>query len=400
MLDSFPGSAYYPGNLSTPDLLANSKIQWETTVSKNAGLDFSLFKNALQFTIDVYQNESNNLLIRNRVPSTTGYQTQFQNVGSTINKGVEFQVMAPKLFASKKFNWASTFNISFNNNKVKSLGGLPFINAKSGILSETNQPFDYIVRPGEPLGQIWGYVNDGFYTADEFVPGSFNPGTRLFIPKATTLVNNTGLATVQPGNIKFKDIDGNDTLDVRDQTVIGNTNPKFIGGFNNQFTYKNFDLSIFVNWVVGNDVYNANKIEFTSAYQPDANFFKEMEGRWKTIDDNGNIITDLAQLAEKNKNAKIWRPMAVQYFNAMSWAVEDGSFLRINNVTIGYTLRLNNKFIKSIRFYATGNNLAVITNYTGFDPEVNAVRKVLTPGVDYSAYPKSRSYIFGINANF
>ncbi|UEG49503.1 TonB-dependent receptor [Ferruginibacter lapsinanis] len=394
LLDAPPGIAYIPNS----QFLANQLIKWETTVSKNVGVDFGLFKNKLLFTVDLYENSSNDLLLQNRVPSTTGSQYQYQNVGSTVNRGIELQVTAPRLLSSRDFNWSSTFNISFNKNKVKSLGGLPELNPKSGIIS-TN-PYDYKVRPGEPLGQIWGYVNDGFYTADEFVAGSFNNSTRGFTPKATTLINNTGLAVAQPGNIKFKDLDGNDTLDVRDQTVIGNTNPKFFGGLNNQFTYKNFDLSVFVNWVVGNDVYNANRIEFTNGYQPDANFFKDMEGRWKTIDENGNIITDLAVLAERNKNATIWRPLAVQSFNAMSWAVEDASFLRINNVTLGYTLKPRSKFIKSVRLYATGNNLAVITNYTGFDPEVSAKRSVLTPGVDYSAYPKTRSYIFGVNVGF
>ncbi|MES2431411.1 MAG: TonB-dependent receptor [Bacteroidota bacterium] len=391
--DQLPGTAYYPRT----DFLANGQIKWETTISKNVGLDFNLFKNNLQFTIDAYENNSNDLLLKNRVPVTSGYQEQYQNVGSTVNRGLEVQVMAPRLLSSKNFNWSSTFNISFNKNKVKSLGGVPEYNAKSGIL--TKNPADYKVRPGEPLGQIFGFINDGFYTAEEFVEGSFNTTSRAFTPLPTTLVNSSTLSVAQPGNIKFKDLDGNDTIDVRDQTVIGNANPKFVGGFNNQFTYKNFDLSVFVNWVVGNDVYNANKIEFTNAYQPDANFLKEMEGRWSTIDDNGNIITNLADLAERNKNATIWRPLSNEFFIPMSWAIEDASFLRLNNVTIGYTFKPK-KIIKSLRVYATGSNLAVITNYSGYDPEVSSKRGVLTPGVDYSAYPKSRSYIFGVNVGF
>jgi hypothetical protein len=349
--------------------------------------------------VDAYENTSNDLLLEIPLPPTSGYRSQLQNVGATRNRGLEFQLAVPSIVHNKSFNWGANFNISFNKNKVTTLGKLGQLGTiTSGILSKN--PADYFIAVGQPLGQMYGFVSDGFYTTDEFE--SYNTSSKLFVPKAGTLVNNSLMSSTQPGQMKFKDLDGNDTLDFRDKTIIGNANPKFYGGLNQQLTYKKFDLSIFVNWVVGNDVYNANKIEFTSAYVDDANLLAVMRGGWTNYDEHGVKIIDLTTLKERNKNATIWTPYATEAFSAVSWAVEDASFLRINNITLGYTLGQNKRnWFKSIRFYTTVNNLAVITNYTGFDPEVNAKRgNVLTPGVDYSAYPKSRSFVFGANVNF
>jgi TonB-dependent starch-binding outer membrane protein SusC len=174
---------------------------------------------------------------------------------------------------------------------------------------------------------------------------------------------------------------------------------------NQQFTYKNFDLSIFVNFQYGNKVLNANKLEFTSGYTPNSNMLSVMNGRWRNVDDNGNVVTDPEALTTLNANATIWSPMTTNSsFFVHSWAVEDASFIRINNITLGYnvpTAILNKVRITKLRFYGTVNNLAVFTNYSGYDPDVNVRRgSPLTPGVDYSAYPRSRAYIFGLNLSF
>jgi TonB-dependent starch-binding outer membrane protein SusC len=209
----------------------------------------------------------------------------------------------------------------------------------------------------------------------------------------------------RPGTIKFKDITDDGFVTDDDRTIIGNTSPKFFGGFNNQFAYKNFDLSVFVNFQYGNDVVNANKLEFTSGYTVSSNLLSEMNGRWTNVNDNGEVVTDPTALAELNANATIWSPMTTaSSFYTHSWAVEDGSFMRINNITLGYSLpksMIEKLRIKNFRIYATVNNLAVFTNYSGYDPEVDTRRTTrLTPGVDFAAYPRSRGYIFGLNLTF
>ena len=202
-----------------------------------------------------------------------------------------------------------------------------------------------------------------------------------------------------PGIIKLKDLNGDGIVNELDRTVIGNANPKFTGGFNNQFSYKGFDASVFVNFVYGNDVYNANKLEFTSAINPLSNMLGLMNDRYRTIDANGVAITDLEVSRSVNQNAQIWQPTRQLFTH--SWAIEDGSFLRINNLTLGYSLPkalISRAKLTQLRFYVTTSNLYTFTKYTGYDPEANTRRATgLTPGVDYAAYPRSRAFLFGIN---
>jgi hypothetical protein len=274
-----------------------------------------------------------------------------------------------------------------------------------------NQPI--ITKVGEPVGSMYGLVADGFYRTADF---DWNAATGVYTLKAGIVNNSNIIGTVQPGSIKYKDLNGDGVIDInKDRQIIGNPNPKFTGGLNNQFTYKNWDMSVFVNFVYGNTIYNANKVELTNGYTNNANMLDIMAGRWKTVDANGNVLqyvngsgqavgVDPALITNANINAKIWQPLkSAGAFYPSSWAMEDGSFLRINNVTIGYTMSsnlLSKLKISKLRWYLTGNNLAIFTKYTGYDPEVSVSNSGLTPGLDYSAYPKSRSFIFGINATF
>jgi hypothetical protein len=182
--------------------------------------------------------------------------------------------------------------------------------------------------------------------------------------------------------------------------VIGNANPKFTGGLNQQFAYKGFDASVFLNFVYGNDIYNANKIDFTSGYNPNQNVLGLMRDRWRTIDASGNRVTEPTALAALNENAQIWRPTQGRFLLS-SWAIEDGSFLRVNNITVGYSLPksvLRRAHLTQLRFYVTANNVYTFTKYSGYDPEVNTRRGTpLTPGVDYAAYPRSRAFLAGLN---
>jgi hypothetical protein len=287
---------------------------------------------------------------------------------------------------------------------------------------------DYMVRIGSAVGSMYGWVTDGFYKVDDF---NYDPVTTRYTLKPGVAEMQVSGSVSVPGSLRFKDISGpkgrpDSIINDFDKTIIGNATPKFSGGLNQTFTYKNWDASVFVNFSYGNDVYNANKIEFTSMYHVTSNLLDIMNDRWKTIDASGNVIQSLQTvgtkvyaigaspdvLAKANANAKIWMPAGLTYYGSgagaysyvpHSWAIEDASFLRLNNVTVGYTFRgpsISKIGISRLRVYATANNLAVFTNYTGYDPEVSVGNNGLTPGLDYSAYPKSRLYLVGVSATF
>ncbi|MBI1342281.1 MAG: SusC/RagA family TonB-linked outer membrane protein [Terrimonas sp.] len=380
-----------------PEALANENLVWETTITRNLGLDLSFLKNRIQFSVDVYRNTTRDLLVDVPVPTSSGYTTQLQNVGSTLSKGVEFQLNAA-VVSKKDFSWDANFNASFNRVKIQSLGTFQDFYFRSSGWGFSNTPADFIVREGDLLGTMWGFTTDGFYTLDDF-----DYANGVYTLKSG-IANNKDFTSLDPapGRLKFKDINNDGLISEDDKSIIGVAQPKIFGGLNQQFRYKNFDLSIFVNYQIGNDVLNANKLEFTNGYQPNANMLAINLDRWRTVDGQGNVVTDPVELAKLNANAKLWSPSTTSTsFVLHSWAVEDGSFLRINNITLGYNILQS--LVKRIKFqnaraYFTVNNVAVITNYSGYDPEVSTRRRTPeTPGVDYSAYPRSRSFIFGIN---
>ncbi|GHN02321.1 SusC/RagA family TonB-linked outer membrane protein [Cytophagales bacterium WSM2-2] len=393
--------------------LANSNLKWETTVAQNLGIDMSFFDGRIQASVDVYRNTTQDLLVNTPVPTSSGYSNQLQNVGSTSNRGVEIQLNAVPV-TNSSFTWNTTFNISFNKNKVETLGRQQSFLFNSGWAN--NSPADYTVAVGQPTGMIWGLVTDGFYKVEDF---QTDPNTGQFLTTSGgAYILKDGIADdksvtsldPKPGVIKYKDFTGPDAdgkirVDDSDRRPLGSANPTFFGGFNNQFTYKHFDLSIYVNFQYGNKVLNANKLEFTSGYTTNSNLLTIMNDRWRNVNAEGTVVTDPATLAAMNANAKIWSPLTgASSFYVNSWAVEDGSFIRINNITLGYSfpaMKINKLKISKLRLYATANNVAVFTKYTGYDPEVNTRRGTpITPGVDYSAYPRSHNYIFGVNVSF
>ncbi|HKH62491.1 MAG TPA: TonB-dependent receptor [Flavitalea sp.] len=384
----------------SPSALANENLKWEKTISQNIGLDLSFIQNRIQFTVDVYKNEGKDLLLAVAIPPTSGYTSQLQNVGTTSNRGVEFQVNAVAV-QKKDFTWSSNFNISFNRNKVESLGGLTQQTRNSGWQGSDGAD-DYLVKVGEPIGLMYGFVTDGWYGIDDF---NYNATTATYTLK-TGVPNATNISgPLRPGVLKIRDANGDGTITTdSDRVVIGNANPRFSGGWLNQFAYKSFDFSIFVNFVSGGDIYNANKIEWTDGSFPNLNLLQTMTGRWRNVNDQGQVVTDPTELAKLNTNVSTYSPTNANRYFLRSDAIEDGSFLRINNVTLGYTIPAT--FSKKIhlsqfRLYATVNNLAVFSNYSGFDPEVTARRTdPLTPGVDFGAYPRSRTYVFGLNVTF
>jgi TonB-linked SusC/RagA family outer membrane protein len=387
-----------------PTALRNPDLRWERNTTMNLGMDWAMFNNRLQFTVDVYKNTAKDLLLAVNIPPTTGYTTQLQNLGSTSNRGIEFQVNAIPV-TNKDFTWNTNFNISFNKNRIESLGGVNQMTRNSGWQGSDGVD-DYLVKVGEPAGLMYGFITEGFYGINDF---DYNATTKVYTLK-TGIANNGVYGTAQPGMLQWKDIsgpngvpDGQITADY-DRTVIGDANPKFTGGWNNQFTYKGFDLSVFVNFVVGNDIYNANKIEWTDGAFPNLNTLSSVKDRFTWINGAGQRVTDPKELAALNENAKIWTPVKVQRWWLHSWAVEDGTYLRFNNITVGYSLpksAINKIKLSSFRVFATVNNLATLTSYSGYDPDVTARRSdPLTPGVDFAAYPRSRTWVFGVNATF
>lgn len=393
---------------SSATTLANPNLKWETTTSRNLGVDLSLFNNRVQFTADAYYNTTSDLLLNKPIPAFIGYTSQLQNVGSTSNRGLELQ-LSGTIIQTENFTWSATANASFNRGRIESLGDgqseIPAITSGWGGTALTQ---DFVARVGQPVGQMYGYVTDGYLTANDFsgyVPSTTAGALGTWTPRTdVTFVNDLGVigeTAYRPGLLKLKDLNNDGKIDANDQTVIGNANPKMVGGINQQFTYKSFDASVFLNFVLGNDIYNANKLEFTSN-TPNTQFnnlLGIMGDRYRIIEADGSAITTLDRLREVNQNANIWTPTRSLLFH--SWAVEDGSFLRINNVTVGYTLPkalTARAKVQTLRFYVTLNNLYTFTKYTGFDPEVNTRRATpLTPGVDYAAYPRSRAFLFGLN---
>ncbi len=382
-----------------PSALANPDLRWEKNTTQNFGIDLSMFKNRIQLTVDLYKNSAKDLLLAVAIPPTTGYTSQLQNIGATSNKGIEIQLNAIAV-QKKNFTWTSNFNIAFNKNKVESLGGLQFQTKNSGWQGSDGVD-DYIVQVGQPTGLMYGFVTDGFYKIEDF---DYNSTTTTYTIKSGIAVNGV-YGTPQPGSLKWKDLNGDGVITADgDRTIIGNANPDFTGGWTNQFTYKNFDLSVFVNFVVGNDIYNANKLEWTDGAFPNLNTLEIMKDRFTYISPSGIRVTDPAELAKMNADAKIWTPVRVQRWWLHSWAIEDGSYLRFNNITLGYTLPksvLDKLKISNFRIYGTVNNLATISNYSGYDPDVTSRRSdPLTPGVDFAAYPRAKTWLFGVNVTF
>jgi len=397
------GTNVTPG-ATTGNILANKNVTWEKSASKNLGLDFGLFKGKVYGTLDVYQTDTKDLLLLAQIPKDRGYEYQYQNSGSTTNKGIEFSI-GSTIINKENFTWKMDANISSNKNTIKSLGNNASPSSFSYLYPSgwQNSLNDFLVQVGKPVGTFWGYQTAGRYEVSDF---DYNPATQVYtlkagIPSSAAAAN--GAKLIQPGDLKLQDLNGDGIIDNKDMTDLGNAQPKFYGGFSQNFRYKNWDMSLMFNFSVGNKVYNANKIEYSTQYlYKDNNMLAEVADRFRWFNDAGEKVNDPTQLAALNANTTGWTPPAGAYF-LHSYAIEDGSFLRLNNVTLGYSL--GKEFTKQLglsnfRLYFTMNNVFTITGYSGYDPEANTRRNPLTPGVDYAAYPRSRFILSGVDITF
>ena len=381
--------------------MSNPDLKWETTITRNLGLDFTLFGGKLNGSVEAYINTTKDLLIEFPVAGT-GYDYQYRNMGETENKGIEASIT---YHIVNKKDWGIDFNanISFNKSKIKDLGNMDDFGAESyWASSEIGQ--DYWVSVGGAVGEMYGYQHAGRYEVSDFT--GYDAAKKKWILKEGVADVSSIVGTPRPGTMKLKDTNGDGKIDANDRTIIGNANPKATGGFGINARAYGFDLSANFNFSIGNDIYNANKIEFstTGKYQY-RNMLSDMESgkRWTNLNADGTICNDPETLAALNANTTEFSPFTDRMVFS-DWAVEDGSFLRLNTLTLGYTLP--NELVKrvgisNLRFYATAYNVFCITSYSGYDPEVSTMRRTnLTPGVDYSAYPKSRQFVVGLNLNF
>lgn len=413
-----PDVSYIPEGL-----MANPDLKWETTISRNLGLDFGFWNNKLHGTLDVYWNSTKDLLMKVPVDNTSGYSDQYRNVGETSNKGFELS-LAYNIVRTKDFSLTVNGTYNFNRNCIEDLADGVTTEYRDGWGSTTMKPYnDFILKVGSPVGIVRGLISDGFYTVDDFnvVNGSYILKDGVADLSSDIIVNYPGVTnfnvpagqTAFPGALKFKDIAGEDgKVTTEDVTDLGEITPKHTGGFNINATYKGFDLSAGFAWQIGGHVYNANAMDSFRGDKDSrlgANNYALVKDCYKiyNVNETGDLyaVTDPTELAELNKNAKYGLPWAENGLVMSNW-FEDASYLRLNTLTIGYTIpkAITKKFaVQNLRVYATGGNLFCLTGYSGLDPEVNtkySSNDYPKIGVDRGAYPRARTFTFGINVEF
>ena len=367
--DRVPG--YYISNM------ANEKLKWETTEQYNVGIDLGFFDDRLKVTADWYDKVTRDLLLYALLPASSGYEQGMLNIGSIRNRGFEFTLETVNI-KTRQFQWSTSFNIAFNRNRI--LGLVDNQNTlQSSVSWEThfNSQFPYISQVGKPTGMMYGFIYDGTYKPEDFdANGNLKSGIPAY--KGNKM---------QPGDLKYRDLNGDGKIDDYDRTIIGCGQPLHTGGFNNSFNWKNFDLNIFFSWSYGNDILNANRLIFESGWKAQTNQLASYAGRW----------------TPDNPTSDIPRAGATGSEEYSSRVIEDGSFLRLKNVSLGYTIpsrQLRKAGISSLRVYVSADNIWTLTNYSGPDPEVSTRNSVLTPGFDWSAYPRAYGFTAGVNITF
>lgn len=365
--DGTLSNGLYPSTAGNPDL------GWEKTAMFNLGLEFGLF-NMFTFELDWYTSTTSDMLLDVPVAEFSGFSTIPMNIGKVSNKGIEFALSTSNSWGD--FTWNNRFNISANKNKVIELGGV-------NEMLTTTESVTFITKVGEPIGNYYTLVTDGVFANQAEIDNSKDPDK--------SKRQHAYISGAQPGDFRFKDIDGNGEIDENDRTITGNYMPKFTYGYSTELKYKNIDLSIAMQGVQGNKIANIfrryiNNMEGGNNCQIDA------LDRWVSESQQGNGQTVRANRSATGMNG-----------TTSTWHIEDGSYLRIKNITLGYTLPqtwLSHVGINRARIYFSTQNPFTFTKYSGYNPEVNMKGNSLTPGIDYGTYPLSKSFIFGLNLTF
>ena len=357
--------------------MANDRLKWETTEQWNVGIDLGFFDNRLKVTADWYDKVTRDLLLYALLPATSGYEQGMLNIGKIRNRGFEFTLETVNI-KTRQFQWSTSFNIAFNRNRILALVDNQNT-LQSAVTWEThfNSQFPYISQVNKPTGMMYGFIYDGTYKPEDFdAAGNLKSGIPAY--KGNKM---------QPGDMKYRDMNGDGKIDDYDRTIIGCGQPLHTGGFSNNFTWKNFDLNIFFSWSYGNDILNANRLIFESGWKSQTNQLASYANRW----------------TPSNPTSDTPRAAATGSEEYSSRVIEDGSFLRLKNVSLGYSIpsrQLRKAGISSLRLYVSADNIWTWTNYSGPDPEVSTRNSVLTPGFDWSAYPRAYGFTAGVNITF
>ncbi|MDM8336061.1 TonB-dependent receptor [Mediterranea massiliensis] len=367
-----------------PISLPNEDLKWETTEQWNLGLDLGFFNERIGFTMDIYRKTTRDLLLDATLPYTSGYVTAMKNIGKVRNQGIELTLNTVNI-DKKDFKWSTNFNIAFNKNEVLELteGQTALLSTAQFDQKFNSQP-NYIAKVGYPMGMIYGYIYEGTYKYDDFNKSGNTYTLKGNVPYFSSEANT------QPGMPRYKDLNGDGIINSNDRTMIGRGTPIHTGGFTNNFEYKGFDLNIFFQWSYGNDVINANRLFFESGWQKqrELNQYASYANRWTPENPNSDIPAATNSASNLVISSRI---------------VEDASFLRLKSVTLGYNIPqtfLSKYKISNARVYVAAQNLWTWTSYSGYDPEVSIRDSALTPGLDYSSYPRALNISFGINLGF
>ncbi|MBF9238245.1 TonB-dependent receptor [Hymenobacter sp. BT683] len=374
-----PGANYLDQGGLAFTQLANPSLKWERTKQTNVGIDLGFLENRFYISADVYQRKTDDLLLPQRLPTDTGFPSYSANVGNIENKGVELALTTVNFRnEGTGFNWETNFNISFNRNKVTKLSDPAITGSAAGFASR--------LIVGQPLGAFYGYRVDRLFQTQEEI--NLLDAEAKVKSNSPTALYQTSLT--RPGDIKFKDLNGDGRITAADQEIMGNAQPKFFGGITNTFRYMGFDLSAFVQYNVGNKIYNHSKA-FTQGMSTTYSQDVDVLNRWTPTNTNTNIPR--AVYADPNTNAR-----------TSDRFLEDGSYARLKSLTLGYTLPTTlatRAHIRTIRVYAQAQNLVTLTDYSGLDPEVNTFSGTNTSlGTDFFTYPQARTITGGITLGF
>ena len=363
----------------------NELLKWETTEQWDLGLDLGFLDGRINLTMDYYVKTTKDLLLDADIAASSGFSSATLNVGKLRNKGFELTLETTNI-KTKDFTWTSNFNIAFNNNEIIALNsGQSYMTSYISWDNKYRTMPAYISKVGESAGKMYGFVYEGTYKYEDFNTSTGPNGETVYTIK-------DGIPhyqdNPQPGDPKYKDITGDGDISEDDKTAIGNGQPKHTGGFSNNFTYKNFDLNIFLQWSYGNDILNANRMVFENpASKQNTNMFAAYANRW----------------TPDNPESNIPRARAEGSTEYSSLYVENGSYLKLKNISLGYNFgqnALDRLGISAARIYVAAENIATFTHYSGSDPEVSTRNSVLTPGFDWSAYPRAFSMSLGLNVTF
>lgn len=357
----------YPSTAGNPDL------GWEKTAMFNVGLEFGLF-NMLTFELDVYTSTTSDMLLDVPVAEYSGFSTVPMNIGKVNNKGVEFSLSTTNTWGD--FTWNNRFNISANRNKVVDLGGVD-------EMITTQESVTFITKVGEPIGNYYTLVTDGVFANQAEIDNSRDPD----ISKR----KHANVEGAKPGDFRFKDMDGNMEINENDRAITGNYMPDFTYGYSTELKYKNVDLSVAMQGVQGNEIANIFR-RYINNMEGGGNCQADALDRWQSESNPGS-----GQVVRANRSATGMNG------TTSTWHIEDGSYLRIKNITLGYTLPekwLAGAGISRARVYFSTQNPFTFTKYSGYNPEVNMKGTSLTPGIDYGTYPLAKSFVFGVNVTF